>query len=210
MDAPQRETVVTRNPSETPSKIAVFGGKGGGGHATQTIFNLARSGEPYSFAGYLNDRLPIGSALYGGNVLCSFDAWRSLDESLLFLAPLHQAGRMQQNCARIVGLGIPEFRWATVVDPRASVAENSSVGPGTYVVAFASISIDSVVGAHCTLRAGARVGNDVTVADFVFLGVNSILCSGSKIEPAPISLQEPRWATMCGWAGFRSLGSAPW
>ena len=45
-----------------------------------------------------------------------------------------------------------------------------------------AISIDSVVGAHCALRAGARVGNDVTVEDFVFLGVNSILCSGSKIE----------------------------
>jgi acetyltransferase EpsM len=181
MDASQRENIVIRNSSKL-SKIAVFGGKGGGGHATQTILNLARSGEPYSFAGYLNDRLPTGSALYGGRVLCSFDAWPNLDESLLFLAPLHQAGRMQQSCIRIIDLGIPEFRWATLVDPRAMVADNSRIGRGTYVVALASIAMDSAVGAHCTLRAGARVGNDVAVADFVFLGVNSILCSGSKIE----------------------------
>jgi acetyltransferase EpsM len=182
MDAAQRENDVARSGSQTLAKIAVFGGKGGGGHAAQTIQNLARSGEPYAFAGYLNDRLPIGSALYGGKVIGSFDTWPSLDKNLLFLAPLHQAGRMQQNCTRIIGLGIPEVRWTTLVDPRASVAENSIVGPGSYVVAFASISIDSVVGAHCTLRAGARVGNDVTVEDFVFLGVNSILCSGCRIE----------------------------
>jgi acetyltransferase EpsM len=182
MDAAQRENDSVGRSAQTPAKIAIFGGKGGGGHAAQTIHNLARLGEPYAFAGYLNDRLPIGSALYGGNVIGSFDAWRSLDESLLFLAPLHQAGRMQQNCARVLGLGIPEARWATLVDPSAMVADKSSVGPGTYLVAFASVSIDSVVGAHCTLRAGARVGNDVTVEDFVFLGVNSILCSGSRIE----------------------------
>jgi acetyltransferase EpsM len=162
--------------------IAVFGGKGGGGHAAQTIINLARSGAPYAFAGYLNDRQPIGTELYGGKVLCSFDAWPSLDESLLFLAPLHQAGRVQQNCARILGLGIPDSRWATLVDPRASVADNSRIGPGSYLTAFATIAMDSTVGTHCTLRSGARVGNDITISDFVFLGMNSVLCSGCKIE----------------------------
>lgn len=181
MDAVDRENSVAGTASGTLKRVAVFGGKGGGGHAAQTIVNLGRSGAPYSFEGYLNDRQPIGSELYGGKVLCTFDAWSRLDESILFLAPLHQAGRMQQNCARVLGLSIPDARWATAVDPRASVAENAFIGPGTYAVPFASISIDSVVGAHCALRAGARVGNDVTVGDFVFLGVNSMLCSGSKI-----------------------------
>lgn len=162
--------------------IAVFGGKGGGCHAAQTIINLGSSGAPYAFAGYLNDRLPIGSELYGGRVICNFDSWPSLDKSLLFLAPLHQAGRMQQNCARVLGLGIPDSRWATVIDPRASVAENSHIGPGTYVVAFVTVAMDSTVGAHCTVRSGARVGNDIAVEDFVFLGVNSVLCSGCRIE----------------------------
>jgi acetyltransferase-like isoleucine patch superfamily enzyme len=181
MDALKRENFEAGTMSGTLKRIAVFGGKGGGGHAAQTVINLERSGAPYAFLGYLNDRQPIGSELYGGQVLCGFDAWPRLDEGIFFLAPLHQAGRMQQNCARVLGLGIPDARWATAVDPRASVAENALIGPGTYVVPFASISIDSVVGAHCALRAGARVGNDVTVEDFVFLGVNSILCSGSKI-----------------------------
>jgi acetyltransferase EpsM len=182
MDAAERKHIAAGTMSGTLKRIAVFGGKGGGGHSAQTILNLGRLGAPYAFAGYINDREPIGSELYGGKVLCGFDAWPSLDEDLFFLAPLHQAGRMQQNCLRVLGLGIPNSRWVTVVDPRASVAENSVIGPGTFVVAFASISIDSVVGAHCAIRSGARVGNDVTVEDFVFLGVNSIICSGCKIE----------------------------
>jgi acetyltransferase-like isoleucine patch superfamily enzyme len=169
-------------PPSKPQKIAVFGGRGGGTHAAMTILNLSEAGQPYSFAGYLNDRLPIGTSIYAGNVLSSFDDWANLDEDLLFLAPLHQAGRMQQNCARILGLDIPNSRWATVVDTRAAVAENSSIGRGSYILAFTSVSTHSIVGAHCTLRFGARVGNDVTVGDFVFLGMNSILCSSSRIE----------------------------
>jgi acetyltransferase EpsM len=169
-------------PSSTPQKIAVFGGRGGGAHAALTILNLSQAGKPYSFAGYLNDRLPIGTSIYGGNVLCSFDAWASLDDDLFFLAPLHQAGRMQQNCARILGLGVPDSRWATAIDTQSVVAGNSSIGRGSVVLSFASISTHCVVGAHCSIRCGARVGNDVTIGDFVFMGVNSVICSSSRIE----------------------------
>ena len=177
------EHFVPRNLSETPVQIAAFGGgTGGGGHVAQIILNLSRVGRPYSLAGYLNDRLPAGSALPGGNVLCDFDAWPTLDKNLLFLAPLHKVGYMQQNCARIIGLGIPGSRWANLIDPLATAADNSKIGLGSFVVAFASVAMNSTVGSHCAVRAGARVGNDVTVGDFVFLGVNSVLCSGCKIE----------------------------
>jgi acetyltransferase-like isoleucine patch superfamily enzyme len=168
--------------SEAPARIAIFGGKGGGAQATQTILNLIRSGQPYSFAGYLNDRSLIGSTLLGGSVVGTFADWLSLDNSVRFLAPLHKVGFMQQNCARIVSLNIPSARWATLIDPMAAVADNSTVGLGSYLVPFATVAVDSAVGAHCTVRAGTNVGNDVTVGDFVFLGANSMLCSGSKIE----------------------------
>ncbi|MGH6824141.1 hypothetical protein [Methyloceanibacter sp.] len=182
MDASQHESIVAGNVSETPLRIAVFGGKGGGGQATQTILNLIRSGRRYSFAGYLNDRSPVGTALLGGSVLGNFDAWPSIGSTTLFVAPLHKVGYMQQNCTRIIDLGIPSSRWATLIDPMAAVADNAVIGPGTYLVPFANVAMESTIGAHCTVRAGANVGNDVTVEDFVFLGANSILCSGAKIE----------------------------
>jgi acetyltransferase-like isoleucine patch superfamily enzyme len=165
----------------TPARIAIFGGKGGGCHAAQTVLNRARSGRPHAFAGYLNDRLPVGSALLGGTVLCNFDAWPNLDSDVLFLAPLHKVGFMQQNCTRIIKLGISTSRWTTSIDPMAAVADDAEIGLGTYLVSFASISASSKVGSHCALRQGAVVGNDVTVGDFVFVGANVMLCSGSNI-----------------------------
>ncbi len=167
---------------ETPVRLAIFGGKGGGCHAAQTALNSDRSGGPCRFAGYLNDRLPPGSPLVGGKVLCSFDRGRDLDSDLMFLAPLHKVGFMQQNCARLIKLGVPTSRWTTLIDPRADVADNAEIGLGTYLVPFASMAVDSIVGSHCALRHGSRIGNDVTVGDFVFVGSNAILCSGSVIE----------------------------
>jgi acetyltransferase-like isoleucine patch superfamily enzyme len=166
---------------EAPVKLAIFGGKGGGCHAAQTALNSDRSGGLYTFAGYLNDRLPPGSTLLGGKVLCSFDAWPQLDSDLVFLAPLHKVGFMQQNCTRLIKLGVPISRWAMLIDPMAAVADNAEIGLGTYLVSFASIGPDSKVGSHCALRQGAVVGNDVVVGDFVFVGANAMLCSGSKI-----------------------------
>ncbi len=180
--SPRLSKTADRTRPESPARIAVFGGKGGGAQATQTILNLARARHPYSFVGYLNDRAPIGSPLLGGNVLCPFDAWPDLDKDIFFVAPLHKVGYMQQNCSRIIELGIPASRWITLVDPQASIADDCSIGVGSYLVPFALVGMGSTVGAHCTIRAGANVGNDVTVEDFVFMGANSVLCSGTRIE----------------------------
>jgi hypothetical protein len=48
-----------------------------------------------------------------------FDDWRQLENDVGFVAPLHKAGAMELNAHRIVGLGLPDARWATLVDPLA-------------------------------------------------------------------------------------------
>ena len=168
--------------SEIPLSVAVFGGKGGGAYAAQILLNLARSGCPSRCAGYLNDRVPIGSELFGGKVLCTFDAWPSVSPDISFVAPLHKVGHMQQNSARINGLGIPEFRWATLIDPRANVAEDANIGRGSIVAALATVSMEGNVGTHCFIRAGALVGHDHRIGDFVFVGANASVCGGCCIK----------------------------
>ena len=153
MDAAQRENIVAGTMSGTLKRIAVFGGKGGGGHAAQTILNLARSGAPYAFAGYINDRQPIGSELYGGKVLCGFDAWPSLDEEpLLPRATAPGRPHAAKLCSRFWSSEFP-----THVGQRWSIRERWSptipaLAQAPTCVAFASISLDSAVGAHCALR----------------------------------------------------------
>lgn len=162
-------------------KIAIFGGKGGGSLAAQIILNIARATGDCALAGYLNDREPIGSAFHGGKVLAGFDAWRSLDPEIRFLAPLHKAGHMQANAARIRGLDIPTARWASLLDPAASVADDFEIGEGSVVGAFACVFPKVAIGSHCFLRPGAVVGHDVTIGDFVYLGPTAVVCGYCRI-----------------------------
>ena len=164
-----------------PLRVAVFGGQGLGALAAQTILNLARSGRPYAFAGYLNDRLPVGSALYAGKVLCKFDDWWRLDSDVCFVAPLYKAGCMQEYSARIAGLQIPEARWATLIDPGAALADDIGIGAASIVSALATIGPESRIGAHCFIRAGVTAGHDNFLGDFVFVGANATLCGGCCI-----------------------------
>jgi len=165
-----------------PRKIAILGGKGGGTIAAQTVINLARISGTYALAGYLNDRLPPGTELHGGRVLCRFDGWPNLDPGYHFVAPLHKAGHVQQNAARIEGLGIPDSRWAKLVDPMASVADGVGIGRGSVVSALAHLWPDSAIGAHCFLRPGAIVSHDVVLGDYVYVGPNATICGYGRVE----------------------------
>ena len=166
---------------DNPRRVAVFGGQGLGSLAAQTILNLGRSGHPYAFAGYLNDRLSVGSDLYAGKVLCNFDDWWRIDSDISFVAPLYKAGSMQEYSARILGLRIPEARWAKLIDPGAAVADDIGIGPASIVSALATIGPEFSIGAHCFIRSGVTAGHDNILGDFVFIGANATLCGGCCI-----------------------------
>jgi acyl-[acyl carrier protein]--UDP-N-acetylglucosamine O-acyltransferase len=140
-----------------------------------------RSGTSHLFVGYLSDRLEVGSTLYGGRVLCSFDDWSSLDCTTTFVAPLHKAGHMQQSSRRILGLHIPESRWARLIDPEADLADGIQIGPGSIVSTFASIGPESTIGWHCFVRPRAVLGHENVIDDFVFVGARASLCGGCRI-----------------------------
>lgn len=163
-------------------RVAVLGGKGGGTLAAQILLNLARADGSHALAGYLNDRLPKGSVLHGGEVLCGFDDWRGLDPGIHFVAPLHKAGHIQENSARVLGLGIPDSRWATLIDPAARVADGVQIGRGSVLAAYASVWPDAMVGSHCFMRPSAVVSHDVTLGDFVYIGPNATVCGNCRVE----------------------------
>ena len=162
-------------------KVAIFGGKGGGTLAAQTVQALARAHGSHQLIGYLNDRLEIGVELYGGAVVGRFDDWTTLDDDVQFVAPLHKAGAMQANARRVAGLAIPASRWAVLVDPLANTADNARVGFGSVVAAMVQAGPDCSIGSHCLLR-GTVVSHDVTISDHVYLGQNSVVAGYSRIE----------------------------
>jgi sugar O-acyltransferase (sialic acid O-acetyltransferase NeuD family) len=166
--------------------IAIFGGPGGGAIVAQSVGALAAS---MKVIGFLNDRLPRGELVSGVPVIGPFESWVDLPEEVGFLAPLHQAGTMEERRRIVAGLIIPEHRWATVIDPRSAVAPDAHIGHGCFVGPFATVGPAARLGAHCIIRAGAHVSHDCVLGDFVFAGANAVVCgrgvadTGAYIAP---------------------------
>lgn len=173
-------------------KIAVFGGKGSGEDAAQSIARLATGGTRIALAGYLNDELVPGTALLGGSVLGRFEDWPTLAADVCFLAPLHRAGQMQARVARVQGLGVPPERWATLADPSAMLAQNTTIGAGCVLGTYAVVGPGATLGMHTAVRPQAQVSHDVTLGDFVFIGGGSVvtgycmLRTGAYVGPGAV------------------------
>lgn len=172
--------------------IVIFGGVGGGEIAAHIIARAIGRGAPRKIVGYLNDVLPPQHALLGGPVIGAFDQWRDLPAHVRFVAPLHKAKEAQRRWTRIRGLGIPDERWTTALDPFAVIAENVTISLGSVIGAFAVVDPGARVGRHAALWPGAQIGHDATVGDFVFVGRGGIVsgyCSvgtGSHIGPGVV------------------------
>ena len=99
------------------------------------------------------------------------------------------------SCSVVIAIGDPAARediatriravcanpFATLVHPRAWVAERVTVGEGTQVCAGALLNADVRIGAHVILNIGCRVSHDSVVADFVTLAPGATLCGGVTI-----------------------------
>ena len=162
--------------------IAIFGGTGSGAIVAQTLAALAARGDDVVFAGYLNDQHTPGSFVSGAPVLGPFASWRNLPDDVAFVAPLHKAKEMQARARLIAGLGIPEHRWATVIDPRSAVAPDAVISHGCFVGPFATVGPAARVGRHSVIRPGAHVSHDCRVGDFAFVGTNAVVCGYAALD----------------------------
>lgn len=64
----------------------------------------------------------------------------------------------------------PELRFATLVHPRAWMAERVSLGEGSVVFAGALINVDVSIGSHASLNLGCTISHDCALGNFVSLG----------------------------------------
>jgi sugar O-acyltransferase (sialic acid O-acetyltransferase NeuD family) len=99
------------------------------------------------------------------------------------------------SCSIIIAVGDPAARediatriravcanpFATLVHPRAWIAERVTLGEGTQVFAGALVNADVRIGAHVILNIGCRVSHDSLIADFATLAPGATLCGGVTI-----------------------------
>jgi sugar O-acyltransferase (sialic acid O-acetyltransferase NeuD family) len=166
--------------------VVVLGGRGGGAIAAMSLDAVAEASGGFRLAGFLNDAIEPGTPLWGTEAL---EAWETLPDDHLFLAPLHASAEMRARWDRVSGLGIPDDRWATIVDPRAFISRDVSIAPGCVVGPGAMLGHEARIGSHTAVRHGAHVAHDVTVGTFSFIGVNAVVTGyvtvGDCVHVAP-------------------------
>ena len=162
-------------------KIAILGGHGDGLVVAQTVRDVAEATGRMMLAGFLNDAVPAGAQIDGAPVLGTLDAWRLCAADVVFVTALHKFKQMPARRRRIVGLAIPDERYAVVAHPTAVVASDAAIGAGTYIGAHVVIQPGATVGRHASIRAGANVGHDGIIGDFAYVGPNATLCGRSRL-----------------------------
>lgn len=75
----------------------------------------------------------------------------------------------------------PALRFATLVHPRAWLAERVSVGPGSVVFAGALINVDVTLGSHSSINLGCTISHDCLLGDHVSLGPGVHLAGGATV-----------------------------
>jgi len=164
--------------------VAIFGGPGSGALIAESIAALVAGGQDLRLVGFLNDVLPIGAIISGVPVLGPFASWWNLPEKTTFLAPLHKAMAMPARVGRVEELKVPSHRWTSIIDPRAAVASDASIGHGCFIGPFASVGPAACIGAHTVIRAGAHVSHDCAIGSFVFVGTNAVICGRCTVHDA--------------------------
>ncbi len=73
------------------------------------------------------------------------------------------------------------FSAATVVHPSAVIAQEVTLGDGTFVAAGVIVNVDARIGEDVILNTGCTVDHDCIVGDHALIGPTSSLCGGVRV-----------------------------
>jgi acetyltransferase EpsM len=158
-------------------KLIILGGRGVGMWAAAIAYELGT----YEIGGYLNDVVPVGQKIgrfKGFNVIGkSEDVTKYLkDKNTEFFIGYFGLQKEQETYNKIINLGIPQDRLATLIHPSAYVPEEfCSIGNGVLIAPFARVCPDSLIEDNCILMSSSILGHDSTMKRFSHLAADSIV-----------------------------------
>jgi sugar O-acyltransferase (sialic acid O-acetyltransferase NeuD family) len=175
----------------TPRPIVIFGA---GGYA-KCVGDAAQVSGAFDVVAFI-DRAPApGATLLGRPVIAETAYFSGAQFPRAGVAAIGD-NFVRMRVAATILEGAPDFQFASVVHPRASIAGSARLGGGSVVLAGAVVNADAVIGLHATLWSNAVVehdnvlGNGVTLApaaalggsvrigDRTFLGMGSVVTQG--------------------------------
>jgi sugar O-acyltransferase (sialic acid O-acetyltransferase NeuD family) len=150
-------------PSKTGSIILI----GAGGHAGVVAASARRGGLTVS-AVLDADPDRVGQTFAGLTV----EADTGSVDGIFHAAIGHNGVRRRVVEARA------DARWATVIDPSATLAEDVAIGDGVLIGMGARVQTGVRIGAHVIVNTGAIIDHDSVLGDFVHVAPGAVLTGG--------------------------------
>lgn len=152
---------------------------GAGGHA-KVIISLAKAAN-YHIAGIYDDKMPIGSTIFGIPVLGVIQNLADQHQAQAIIAIGNNATRKK------IALSLPYITWATLIHPSAIICPSVQIGAGSVVMAGAVIQADTMIKKHVIINTMTSVDHDCLLEDYVHIAPGNHLAGNITLQEGTFS-----------------------
>lgn len=171
------------DPDAGSHQLIVVGAGGGVADIADLVERSRAAGARIEIRGLLDDGRTVGDTAYGHPVLGPLTSWVDHPRAV-FVHTIRNATSHDRIGEVIERLGIPAARWATLVDPMATVASSVELGPGSFVCPGAVVAPGVRIGAQVSIGPNVTVGHDTVIGDWSILAPACVVGGRATIEPA--------------------------
>lgn len=154
---------------------------GSGGFGRETARAALEGGFAGPVLGFLDDNPElVGTTAAGLPVLGPIAAVQDHPDAVVVIA----TGRPDNYTSRhsiAAALALPDARYGRVIHPRAALAGDTQVGPGSVVLAGTVATTGVRIGAHVAVMPNVVLTHETTVGDFATLASAVTLAGGVRI-----------------------------
>jgi sugar O-acyltransferase (sialic acid O-acetyltransferase NeuD family) len=153
---------------------------GASGHA-RVVADIARRMGSFEITGICNRS---GAGEFEGIPVIARDVdvpelWRLKAFDLAFMAIGDNWDRA--HAVQLISSEEPDIVFATLIHPRAVVADSANVGEGTVIMAGATINPGAMIGRHTVLNTNCSVDHDCQICDFASVSPGAALGGNVKL-----------------------------
>ncbi|MDR1376559.1 MAG: NeuD/PglB/VioB family sugar acetyltransferase [Synergistaceae bacterium] len=168
----------------------VIYGAGGLGREVLAYLRAADSGR-WNFLGFVDDGKPSGTQIGGSKILGDMSLLTTAASPVAVLMGLADPAAKASLYAKL-SLN-PWVTFPVLVHPLAHVEESASLGAGTIISPYCSVSVDTALGLCSFLNVGSQIGHDSVLGDFgsvmphvdisgnVTVGARTLIGAGARI-----------------------------
>jgi len=163
-------------------KLIIIGGHGNGTVVQSTVEDINKIKKKWKILGFLNDKEtdPINGYPILGKIDKKTVSKYLSQPDVYFFYTLISLKLNFKFLDKLLGLEIPEERFATIIHPTSVVSEHAKIGFGTCIQPFVSVGPNTQIGNHVQVFAQSLIGHGAVLDDYSYVANNA--CIGADVH----------------------------